>query len=36
MSQATQLAKATVFRNWHIFLIVGAVMLYTLIMVAVL
>ena len=36
MSQATQLAKATVFRNWHIFLIVGAVMLYTLIMIAVL
>ena len=36
MSQATQLAKATVFRNWHIFLIVGAIMIYTLIMVAVL
>ena len=36
MSQATQLAKATVLRNWHIFLIVGAVMAYTLIMIAVL
>ena len=36
MSQATQLAKATVFRNWHLFLIVGAVMAYTLIMIAVL
>jgi CBS domain-containing protein len=36
MSQATQLAKATVFRNWHIVLIVGAVMVYTLVMVAVL
>ncbi|WP_200341664.1 CBS domain-containing protein [Rhodovibrio sodomensis] len=36
MSQATQLAKATVFRNWHIFLIVGAVMVYTVIMIAVL
>ncbi|MDZ7712456.1 MAG: CBS domain-containing protein [Rhodovibrio sp.] len=36
MSQATQLAKATVLRNWHIFLIVGAVMVYTLVMIAVL
>jgi CBS domain-containing protein len=36
MGQARELAKATVFRYWHIFLIGGALMIYTIVMIVVL
>ena len=36
LSQARELTKATVFRNWHLVLIGGGVMVYSLAMVAVL
>jgi CBS domain-containing protein len=36
MGQARELAKATVFRNWHFVLIGGGIMLYSIIMIAVL
>jgi CBS domain-containing protein len=35
MNQARELAKATVFRNWHIFLIGGGIMVYTIIMIGI-
>jgi CBS domain-containing protein len=36
MGQARELAKATVFRNWHFVLIGGGIMLYTIVMIVVL
>jgi CBS domain-containing protein len=36
MGQARELAKATVFRNWHFFLIGGGLMVYTIVMAIVL
>lgn len=36
MGQAGQLARATIFKNWHIVLIGGGIMLYTILMLIVL
>jgi CBS domain-containing protein len=36
MGQAREMAKATVLRNWHIFLIGGGIMLYTVLIVLIL
>ncbi|MEL6952272.1 MAG: CBS domain-containing protein [Pseudomonadota bacterium] len=33
--QATQMAKASVFKNWHLWLVGGAIMLYSILMVIV-